>query len=88
VAESVRREMSTLAMVSDGRTFPVSVSVGVASAGPAELGVTALIVRADDALYQAKRAGRDRCIVAGTPEPLAAPEPQLIGAPAAGRSRP
>ena len=61
VAESVRREMATLAMVAGGKTIAVTVSVGVAAAGPAELGVTSLIERADDALYQAKRAGRDRC---------------------------
>ena len=34
----------------------------------------------DDALYQAKRAGRDRCITAGAPAaPLAGSEPQTIG---------
>jgi diguanylate cyclase (GGDEF)-like protein len=67
VAESVRREMATLAMVLDGKTIPVTVSVGVATAGPGDLVVTALIQRADDALYQAKRAGRDRCSVADAP---------------------
>jgi two-component system, sensor histidine kinase LadS len=67
VAESLRREMATLAMVSDGKTIPVTVSVGVAAAGPGDLVVTALIQRADDALYQAKRAGRDRCSIAGVP---------------------
>jgi diguanylate cyclase (GGDEF)-like protein len=66
-AESVRREMATLAMVAGGKTIPVTVSVGVAAAGPAELGVTAFIERADNALYEAKRGGRDRCIVAGAP---------------------
>ena len=69
VAESVRREMATLAMVAGGKTIPVTVSVGIAAAGPAELGVTALIERADDALYQAKRAGRDR--LAGDQSPPA-----------------
>jgi diguanylate cyclase (GGDEF)-like protein len=71
VAESVRREISTLAMNAGGRTVPVTVSVGVAAAGPAELGVTALIERADDALYQAKRAGRDRVAVAAASARLA-----------------
>jgi diguanylate cyclase (GGDEF)-like protein len=60
VAESLRREISTLAMNAGGKTIPVTVSVGVAAAGPAELGVTALIERADDALYQAKRSGRNQ----------------------------
>jgi diguanylate cyclase (GGDEF)-like protein len=84
-AESVRREMATLAMVTGGRTIPVTVSVGVAAAGPAELGVTALVERADDALYQAKRAGRDRCSVAGAPAvPAAASKPQAIAATAIG----
>jgi len=67
VAESVRREIATLAMVTDGKTVPVTVSIGVATAGPAELGATALVERADSALYEAKRAGRDRYSVAGAP---------------------
>jgi len=67
VAESVRREMATLAMVQDGKTIPVTVSVGVATAGPEDLVFATLIQRADDALYQSKRAGRDRCSVAGVP---------------------
>jgi diguanylate cyclase (GGDEF)-like protein len=87
VGESVRREISTLTMVAGGKTIPVTVSVGVAAAGPAELGVTALIERADDALYQAKRAGRARCIVAETPagsvaafEPAGDPAPPVLSA--------
>jgi diguanylate cyclase (GGDEF)-like protein len=76
VAESVRREISTLAMNAGGRTVPVTVSIGVASAGPAELGVTALIERADNALYQAKRAGRNRVALAGAAAPAASPEAQ------------
>ena len=88
VAESVRREMATLAMVAGGKTIPVTVSVGVAAAGPAELGFTALIGRADDALYQAKRAGRDRCGVAGAPVTLLTePEPEAIATPVTGLGR-
>ncbi|MBI3400975.1 MAG: sensor domain-containing diguanylate cyclase [Acidobacteria bacterium] len=82
-AELVRQKMATLAMVAGGKTIPVTVSVGVAAAGPAELGITALIGRADDALYQAKREGRNRCSVAGVP---AASEPPAIGPPATGAS--
>jgi predicted signal transduction protein with EAL and GGDEF domain len=71
--------MTCLTMVAGGKTIPVTVSVGVAAAGPAELGVTALIERADDALYRAKRAGRDRCTVAGGAAASVAPEPEATG---------
>lgn len=67
VAESIRREMAALALVAGATILPVTVSVGVASAGAADLGVTSLIQRADDGLYEAKRGGRDRCVTASTP---------------------
>ena len=89
VAESVRREMATLAMVMDGKTVPVTVSIGVAAASPEELGATALVKRADDALYQAKRAGRDRYSVAGARAAPAAPSmPQVIALSATGSREP
>jgi diguanylate cyclase (GGDEF)-like protein len=59
-AESVRLKLATLGIVADGKTLPVTVSLGVAEAAPDGDGVSALIERADDALYQAKRDGRDR----------------------------
>ncbi|MBI4484997.1 MAG: GGDEF domain-containing protein, partial [Acidobacteria bacterium] len=84
-AESVRRKMATLAMVAGGKTIPVTVSIGVAEVGPAELGVAGLLGRADGALYQAKRDGRDRCCVAGAPAAsVAAPDAPAIGPPATG----
>ena len=67
VAESVRREIATLAMVAGTTTVPVTASIGVATAGPADFGVTSLIARADEGLYQAKRGGRNRCAVAAAP---------------------
>ena len=67
VAESVRREIATLAMVAGTTTVPVTVSIGVATAGPADVGVTSLIARADEGLYQAKRGGQNRCAVAAAP---------------------
>ena len=86
-AESVRRKMATLAIVAGGKTIPVTVSVGIAPAGPMELGVVALIERADTALYEAKRDGRDRCRVAGAPAAsVIVPEAQAIGPPATGIS--
>lgn len=84
-AESVRQKVATLAMVAGGKTFPVTVSMGVAEAGPAEPGVTALIERADGALYQAKREGRDRCRAdGGLASPVAASKPPADVPPATG----
>jgi len=66
-AESLRRKVAALPMVVDGKAFTVTVSIGIAEAGPEEPGATGLIGRADEALYQAKREGRNRCRVALTP---------------------
>jgi diguanylate cyclase (GGDEF)-like protein len=44
----------------NGRIVPLSASIGIALAdGPAELSATALMARADESLYAAKRAGRN-----------------------------
>lgn len=48
----------------DAGTRPVTFSAGVARHRPDE-SVDALLARADAALYEAKRTGRDRCVVAG-----------------------
>ncbi len=85
VAESMRREMATLSIVAAGKTIPVTVSVGVATAGRSELGVAGLIGRADEALHQAKQAGGDRSVVGGAPTAsLSVSEPEPIIFPAAG----
>ena len=82
VGELVRREMTSLTMVVGDKIIPVSISVGVATAGLAELGLTEFIQRADDALYQSKREGRDRCTSARVSDPVvAAPGPEAIGPP-------
>ena len=68
VAETLRREIATLAIAgADSGVLPVNVSVGLAVAGPAELDVAGFIKRTDEALYRAKRAGRDRVGLAVTP---------------------
>jgi diguanylate cyclase (GGDEF)-like protein len=85
VAESLRREISTLNMTAGGRTLSVTASVGVATAAAGELDLTAVIERADEALYQAKRAGRNRFCVAIPPastSPSLTSEPQRISLPA------
>lgn len=47
-----------------GRTFPLTLSVGVAVYSPRDEGLTELLHRADGALGEAKRAGHNR-VVAG-----------------------
>ncbi len=72
VAESLRREIATLAMVDEGRPVPVTASLGIAIAAYSDLGVTGMIERADLAMYQAKRAGRNR-FCAGEADATTAP---------------
>ena len=81
VAESIRREMATLELVAGATSIAVTVSVGVATAAPDDLGATSLIERADVGLYEAKRAGRNRVGVA-PPSPAPA-DPRVADAPAA-----
>jgi diguanylate cyclase (GGDEF)-like protein len=76
-AETLRREIATLAIAAtEERVIAVTASVGLAAAAPAELDVAELIVRADEALYRAKRAGRNRvCASAGRGDAPQALEP-------------
>ena len=45
---------------------PVTASIGIATFGPSADGYDAVLSAADDAMYEAKRAGRDSVRVAGT----------------------
>ena len=63
VAEALRRQISRLRHPVDS-TLSISASVGVASVAAGEFDAKTLLARADEALYQAKRAGRNRVAVA------------------------
>ena len=53
----------------EGKTLKITMSVGVASAqGRSIEPVSVLAARADDALYTAKRSGRNRVANAGSPQ--------------------
>jgi len=81
-AERIRRAVGETRMPVSGGEVTVTVSVGVAEHAAGErLDGADLIQRADRALYAAKQAGRDRCMVlaAGSVEPL--PAPAVIGQP-------
>lgn len=72
VAECLRREIA--AVERDGGLH-VTASIGVASAVPGEMDPAAVIARADEALYRAKRAGRNRCCVTFGGDPSSNPHP-------------
>jgi diguanylate cyclase (GGDEF)-like protein len=60
-AERLRRAVAERPFEVEGRSYPVTVSVGVASRAAGDPGSAAdLLRRADRCLYEAKRAGRNR----------------------------
>jgi diguanylate cyclase (GGDEF)-like protein len=70
VAEALRRQIAELA-IDPAVKVPVSASIGVAVSMPGELAVDALVRRADEALYEAKRGGRNRFALAMPPKAAA-----------------
>jgi two-component system cell cycle response regulator len=63
VAERLRRDVEREAFLTTaGVHIPVTVSIGLASYSGAEDSTSALIRRADEALYAAKRSGRNRVV--------------------------
>ena len=83
IAERVRVAFETAGRTVSGRYVGVTVSVGVA-AHPAPTNIDALLARADEALYAAKRAGRNR-VEAELPHldaPAAPLPPAAVAAPA------
>ncbi len=69
-AERLRRQICAAPFSAAGATHPidVTVSIGVACSAGAEDTSDALLKRADEALYEAKRSGRNRVIGRSAPE--------------------
>ncbi len=65
VAERLRKTVAERSIMLDGVPLQVTVSVGVAEAHVDFHGIPDLLKRADQALYEAKRTGRNRICVAG-----------------------
>jgi diguanylate cyclase (GGDEF)-like protein len=63
-AERLRRAIADLPYDHTGQPLVVTVSIGLAEAGPEDVDVLAPLRRADAALYEAKRNGRNRVVVA------------------------
>jgi diguanylate cyclase (GGDEF)-like protein len=76
VAERIRsRAESTLISLAPGVTDRISVSIGIACAPQHADDRITLLRLADEALYRAKEAGRNRVVFAGIPEAPVAPDP-------------
>jgi diguanylate cyclase (GGDEF)-like protein/PAS domain S-box-containing protein len=82
IAERLRAAVAaTPAGAAGGRPVSFTVSIGVATLEPGDESLAALMDRADQAMYQAKREGRDRVCVrltaaaGGVPGRLTAPPP-------------
>jgi diguanylate cyclase (GGDEF)-like protein len=58
-AERLRREVVAKPAVVDGKPVAFTISIGVAVLAPEDAGLDAALARADRALYDAKRAGRN-----------------------------
>jgi len=63
VAERLRCKVMNHAVAIDGGTLSITVSSGVAEYRSDDGGIDAAIKRADEALYEAKKAGRNRVVV-------------------------
>ena len=63
IAERLRAAISSLALEADGHAFAVTASMGVAESMSDEDSLPGLLKRSDDALYKAKRDGRNRIVI-------------------------
>jgi diguanylate cyclase (GGDEF)-like protein len=63
IAERICAALAATTVNHDGRSIPVTASIGVAALRPGE-SIEQWLSRADKALYEAKRAGRNRCAIA------------------------
>jgi diguanylate cyclase (GGDEF)-like protein/PAS domain S-box-containing protein len=62
VAERLQREIQNLSFTHDGQTFAITVSQGLTSLAAEDESVESLFARADAAMYQAKREGKNRIV--------------------------
>ena len=63
-AERLRRKIAASPLASGGQTVAVTVSIGIALMQASDAGGEAALIRADEALYRAKKNGRNRVEVA------------------------
>ena len=63
VAERLRRDAAGLRPTFEGRAIPITISIGCAAMGEGAKTIDALLKAADEALYRAKGAGRNRVVL-------------------------
>jgi diguanylate cyclase (GGDEF)-like protein len=61
VAERLREAIAQAIIEDAGNTYQLTASLGVAELAPDDINYEAVLARADAALYEAKRLGRNRC---------------------------
>jgi len=74
LAERIRAAVAVPAPAADGLPPRITVSIGVAVSAADGEALDQLVVEADRALYDAKRAGRNRCVLAGAWSDVPPPE--------------
>lgn len=62
IAERLQRNIGQLVFEADGEIFRITVSQGLVGLGPEDADLGALYARADAAMYQAKRQGKNRIV--------------------------
>ncbi len=73
VAESLRQQLAEITATWSGERVSTTASVGLAMALPKEVDATAVLGRADAALYRAKNAGRNQVCEAPLPDTPSVP---------------
>jgi diguanylate cyclase (GGDEF)-like protein/PAS domain S-box-containing protein len=63
VAERIREQIASLNIMNDEQRIALTVSIGLTEYQRSDAGIDALLLRADQALYEAKRGGRNRCVL-------------------------
>ncbi|MEE8542318.1 MAG: GGDEF domain-containing protein, partial [Gammaproteobacteria bacterium] len=89
VADRARRAIADLAIPANGHTLRITASLGMSGIEADELDPLAVVGRADTALYEAKRGGRNQCHVAEIPKERTVSESEglVIAASAANPAR-
>lgn len=67
-AERLHEKVRKTPLLHDGQAIPITVSIGVTAINATDASPIAILMRADQALYQAKEQGRNRTVIAAVRE--------------------